>query len=145
MELIMKAFWSVLAKILFVVVLSQSWFLYDFYNKNQDLIAVNVQLEQQLLGANDALASVNEALTSANNKIETLEKNSLDNVLKETNKAVVNSWQALLNTVEGELDKAKKSIDATIDDLRKELPDDGAKSDGEKKQQPPVIIKGERT
>lgn len=141
----MKAFWSVLAKILFVLVLIQAWFLYEFYNTNQALIVDNVQLEQQLLTANDALDSVNEALTNANNKIETLEKNSLDSMLKETNKAVINSWEALLNTVEGELNKARKSIDSTINDLRQELPADGGKFDDEKKQESPAIIKGERT
>ena len=145
MELIMKSFWSVLAKVLFVLVLIQAWFLYDFYNKNQALIVDNVQLEQKLLAANESLVGVNAALTSANTKIEVLEKNSLDSVLKETNKAVINSWQALLNTVEGELEKARKSIDATVDDLRQELPADGGKSDGEKKQESPAIIKGERT
>jgi hypothetical protein len=143
--LIMKAFWSVLAKILFVLVLVQTWFLYDFYSKSQVLIVNNVQLEQQLSVANKALANVNEALATANKKIVTLEVSSLDSVLKETNKAVINSWQALLNTVEGELNKARESIDSTIDDLRQELPADGGESSGDKKQETPVIIDGERT
>lgn len=141
----MKAFWSVLAKILFVLVLVQTWFLYDFYSKSQVLIVNNVQLEQQLSVANKALANVNEALATANKKIVTLEVSSLDSVLKETNKAVINSWQALLNTVEGELNKARESIDSTIDDLRQELPADGGESSGDKKQETPVIIDGERT
>jgi hypothetical protein len=143
--LIMKAFWSVLAKILFVLVLVQTWFLYDFYSKSQVLIVNNVQLEQQLSVANKALANVNEALATANKKIVTLEVSSLDSVLKETNKAVINSWQALLNTVEGELNKARESIDSTIDDLRQELPVDGGESSDDKKQETPVIIDGERT
>jgi hypothetical protein len=143
--LIMKAFWSVLAKILFVLVLVQTWFLYDFYSKSQVLIVNNVQLEQQLSVANKALANVNEALATANKKIVTLEVSSLDSVLKETNKAVINSWQALLNTVEGELNKARESIDSTIDDLRQELPADGGEPSGDKKQETPVIIDGERT
>jgi hypothetical protein len=143
--LIMKAFWSVLAKILFVLVLVQTWFLYDFYSKSQVLIVNNVQLEQQLSVANKALANVNEALATANKKIVTLEVSSLDSVLKETNKAVINSWQALLNTVEGELNKARESIDSTIDDLRQELPADGGESSDDKKQETPVIIDGERT
>ncbi len=141
----MKAFWSVLAKILFVLVLVQTWFLYDFYSKSQVLIVNNVQLEQQLSVANKALANVNEALATANKKIVTLEVSSLDSVLKETNKAVINSWQALLNTVEGELNKARESIDSTIDDLRQELPVDGGESSDDKKQETPVIIDGERT
>ena len=145
MELIMKAFWSVLAKVLFVVVLIQAWFLYDFYNKSQFLIVDKVLLEQQLLAASESLVSANEALVSANGKIELLEKSSLENVLKETNKAVVNSWEALLNTVEGELNKARKSIDSTIEELRQELPAEDDKLDGESRQEPSTIIKGERT
>ena len=145
MELIMKAFWSVLAKVLFVLVLVQAWFLYDFYSKSQVLIVDNVQLEQQLLVANEALANVNEALATANKKVVMLEESSLDSVLKETNKAVINSWQALLNTVEGELNKARKSIDSTIDDLRQELPADSGESSVDKKQETPVIVNGERT
>ena len=62
----MKSFWSVLAKVLFVLVLIQAWFLYDFYNKNQALIVDNVQLEQKLLAANESLVGVNAALTCLN-------------------------------------------------------------------------------
>lgn len=149
----MKKFWSTLAKILFVLVLIQAWFLYEFYNKNQDLIVGNVALEQQLLSASDSLATVTDSLTAANKKIEVLEKNSLDSVLKETNKAVINSWEALLDTVEGELEKARKSIDSTIDELRQELPADGGQLDGQadseskepSTKEAPKVIQGERT
>jgi predicted nucleic acid-binding Zn-ribbon protein len=141
----MKTFWSTLAKILFVLVLIQAWFLYDFYQNNQALIADNIQLEQKLLAANDSLENLNTSLDMANKKIETLEKNSFDNVLKDTNKAVINSWEALLNTVEGELEKARKSIDSTIDEIRKELPADESEFNTDKKQTPPPIVKGERT
>ena len=141
----MKTFWSTLAKILFVLVLIQAWFLYDLYQDNQILIVDNIELEQQLLTANDSLESLNASLDVANKKIELLEKNSLDGVLEETNKAVINSWEALLNTVEGELKKARKSIDSTIDEIRKELPADGGEVNTDKQEKPPVIIEGERT
>ena len=45
----MKTFWSLLAKILLVIVIVEAWFLYDYYHKNQQLIAENVQLEIELL------------------------------------------------------------------------------------------------
>lgn len=138
----MKTFWSVLAKVLFVVALIQAWFLYDFFNKNQTLIADNVNLEQQLLTAN-------ESLVAANKKIEILEKNSIDSVLKETNKAVVEGWETLLDAVEGELEKAKKSIGSTIEDLRPE--EESTSGDSltipkeENVEQSPKVIEGERT
>jgi hypothetical protein len=145
----MKAVWSMITKILFVLVLIQAWFLYELYNKNQGLIADNVKLEQELLSVNDSLITVNDSLIAANKKIEVLEKNSLEGVLQETNKAVVNSWESLLDTVEGELEKARKSIDSTIDNLRQELPADDGKLNSEKKapstEEAPNSIKGERT
>jgi predicted nucleic acid-binding Zn-ribbon protein len=141
----MKTFWSTLAKILFVLVLIQAWFLVEFYQNNQTVTAENIQLEQQLLAANDSLESLNTSLDVANKKIETLEKNSIDGILKDTNKAVINSWEALLNTVEGELKKARKSIDSTIDEIRKELPADGGEFNTDEKETPPEVIKGERT
>jgi len=137
----MKSFWSGLAKVLFVFALIQGWFLYDFFNKNQRLLADNARLEQQLLSAGESLAV-------ANKKIETLEKNSIDTVLKETNKAVVEGWETLLDTVEGELEKAKKSIDSTIEGLRPEesiesdslhIPEEGTIESS------PKVISGERT
>ncbi len=138
----MKTFWSVLAKVLFVFVLIQGWFLYDFYHKNEALVADNVNLEQQLLAAN-------ESLDAANEKIVTLEKNSLDSVLKETNEAVVQGWETLLDAVEGELEKAKKSIGSTIDDLRPEEPTENDSLDTpepeESIKKPSNIIPGERT
>lgn len=145
----MKTIWSTITKILFVLVLIQAWFLYEFHNKNQGLIAENVQLEQQLLSVNNSLITVNDSLTAANKKIEVLEKNSLEGVLQDTNKAVINSWEALLDTVEDELEKARKSIDSTIDGLRQELPADDGQLNSEKKEpsieEIPKIIKGERT
>lgn len=137
----MKRFWSVLAKVLFVVALIQGWFLYDFFNKNQMLLAENIRSEQQLL-------TLDELLAAANKRIEVLEKNSIDNVLKETNKAVVEGWETLLDTVEGELEKAKKSIDSTIEGLRPEESIENNNLHTPKEEiieSSPEVISGERT
>lgn len=99
----MKTFWSLSAKILLVVVIVQAWFLYDYYNKNQQLMAENVQIETELFEAKEALLAVEKKATE-------LEKRSLEGMLKETNKAVVSGWEKLLDAVEGELDKARESI-----------------------------------
>ncbi len=109
----MKVFWSWFAKILLVVAIIEAWFLYDMYTKNQQLISENIELEKQLIETQDSLSS-------AQAKIEELEKTSIEGMLKETNKAVISGWETLLDAVESELNKAKKSIDSTIDDLKPE-------------------------
>ena len=94
------------------------------------------------------LSRANESLLAANQKIEELEKNSIDHVLKETNKAVVKGWETLLDTVEGELEKAKKSIDSTVDGLRQDGDVHHNSSPSEKDttiEDSPAIIQGERT
>ena len=98
-----KIFWSWSAKILLAVVLVQAWFLYDYYNTNQQLMAENVQIETELF-------QVKESLLAVTQKAEALEKRSLEGMLKETNKAVVSGWEKLLDAVEGELNKARDSI-----------------------------------
>jgi len=99
----MKTFWSLLAKVLLVIVLIQAWFLYDYYNRNQQLLAENVQIETELF-------QTKESLLAAEQKASELEKRSLEGMLKETNKAVVSGWEKLLDAVENELDKARDSI-----------------------------------
>jgi hypothetical protein len=98
-----------LAKILFVVAIVQAWFLYDFYNKNQKLISENIELETQLLTSQEALAE-------AQARAEQLEKQSLEGVLKQTNKAVVSGWEKLMNTVEEELQKARDAMPNILGD-----------------------------
>lgn len=103
----MKTFWSWAAKILLVVALVEAWYIYDLHNKNEALIADNVNLETQLAQSEQALATVRS-------EIEELEKRSLEGVLKETNKAVISGWEKLLNTVEKELEKARDAIPGII-------------------------------
>jgi hypothetical protein len=98
-----KTFWSWLAKTLLVLVLVQAWFLYDYHNKNQQLMAENIQIETELFQAKESLISFKQ-------KAEEQENRSLEGMLKETNKVVVSGWEKLLDAVEGELDKARDSI-----------------------------------
>jgi hypothetical protein len=124
----MKTFWSWLAKILFVVAIVQAWFLYDFYNKNQKLISENIELETQLLTSQEALAE-------AQARAEQLEKQSLEGVLKQTNKAVVSGWEKLMNTVEEELQKARDAMPNILGNEQQpsdqsESSDNGSSSEG---------------
>lgn len=144
----MKTFWSLLAKILIIVVIVQAWFLYDYYNKNQQLIAENIQLETELL-------QTKESLLAAEEKAADLEKRSLEGVLKETNKAVVSGWEKLLDAVEGELNKAREAIEE-IQEPATEQPDEQKPNGGDEGgvdngEDPPSTIdipepiQGERT
>jgi hypothetical protein len=51
----MKTFWSVLAKILLVVVIIEGWFIYDLHQKKQQLLIDNIELETKLLASEEAL------------------------------------------------------------------------------------------
>ena len=63
-----------------------------------------------------------KALAEANTKIENIEKKSLEGMLKETNKAIVSGWEALLDTVQQELDKAKQAIPSISNKEKTEIP-----------------------
>lgn len=147
----MKTFWSLLAKVLLVVVLIQAWFLYDYYNRNQQLLAENVQIETELF-------QTKESLLAAEQKASELEKRSLEGMLKETNKAVVSGWEKLLDAVENELDKARDSIGELREpEAGVQNPDDLNQNDNPETQaepnqldnstedESPEPIKGERT
>ena len=99
----MRAFWSYFAKILFVFVIIESWFLYDFFQKNEQLLAENIQLERELL-------ATKESLLLTETKITELENKSLEGMLKQSNEAMVTAWETLSDTVERELYKARASV-----------------------------------
>lgn len=131
----MKAFWPAVAKALGVVVVIQACFLYDFYQKHQGLLADNTALESKVL-------ATEKELNVAAARIEAMEKASLEGVLKESNKAIVSGWETLLDTVQGELNKAREAIPSLLGGERE---DGDADSDGP--QQDPALpaIEGERT
>lgn len=99
----MKSFWSISAKALFVIVLLQAWFLYDMYRQNTALTAVNDEYSAYLKDSEEKIAKLQTQLAET-------EKKTLDGILNETNKAVVQGWESLLNKVEQELEKAKSAV-----------------------------------
>ena len=140
----MKTFWSILAKILLLVVIIETWFVYDLHTKNKNLLAKNIELENKVLRAEKDLGE-------AFSKIESLEKKSLEGVLKETNKAVISGWELLLKRVEEELGKARETLsDLLGDEEEKQSTGDQATDSGSEETQPPANngtapIQGERT
>ncbi len=136
----MKTFWSWLAKVLLVVAVIEAWFLYDFYHKNEQLLAENVQLETELFQAK-------ELLLTAEEKIASLENKSLEGMLKETNKAVVSGWEKLLDAVENELNKARESIGELSQPESPSVsePEPEKQEEPTEEIKPQEPIKGERT
>ena len=99
----MKSFWSMAAKALFVIAVIQAWFLYDLYRQNTALTAVNEEYAGYLKDSEAKIAELQEQL-------EETEKKTVDGILKETNKAVVQGWESLLDKVEQELQKAREAV-----------------------------------
>jgi len=99
----MKSFWSLSAKALLVIVLLQAWFLYDMYRQNTALTSVNDEYSQYLEDSENKIAELEKQLAET-------EKKTVDGILKETNKAVVQGWESLLDKVEEELEKARSSV-----------------------------------
>jgi len=99
----MKSFWSLSAKALLVIVLLQAWFLYDMYRQNTALKSVNDEYTQYLEDSESKIAALEKQLAET-------EKKTVDGLLKETNKAVVDGWESLLDKVEQELEKARTAV-----------------------------------
>ncbi|MFT5421892.1 MAG: hypothetical protein ACI9D5_002654 [Candidatus Endobugula sp.] len=99
----MKTFWAWTAKILLVLLLLAAWYMYEQNKQYEVLLAKNTQLEA-------SLSQAEELLALAQKKNVELEKNSIDGMLRETNKVVISGWETLLNTVKEELYKAREII-----------------------------------
>lgn len=154
----MKSFWSVSAKGLFVIVLLQAWFLYDIYRQNTVLSAVNEEYSGYLKDSEAKIAELEQQLAET-------EKKTVDGILKETNKAVVQGWESLLDKVEQELNKARAAVPELLEiepqqkqenalpaepesteptDLDEQEAGDESSTDSETNT-PPVLIPGEVT
>lgn len=112
----MKSFWSWSAKVLFLVVIMQAWFLYDYYQKNITLLQLNKEYTEYLKDSDIRITELEEQLIAT-------EKKTVDGMLKETNKAMVEGWENLLDKVEQELEKARKAVPELLE-LEPEAPAD---------------------
>ena len=144
----MKTIWPWLGKLFIVFIVIEGWFIYDFYTKNQLLITENLVLESELLQSQQNLAKAEE-------KIQILEKSSVKGMLEETNKAIMSSWESILDTVKRELEQARDTLSSTEkvapDGPKKPSQQGGAPlmpREGENLETPessPSVIQGERT
>ena len=104
----MKSFWSYAAKLLFVLVLIQFWFLYDLQEKNTALMLSNDEYLASLEFAEANISRLEAELVEA-------EKNSVEGIIKQGNEAVLKSWDSLLDLFERELEKARVTIPEQLD------------------------------
>ena len=137
----MKVFWAWSAKLLFVLLLIAGWMLYQKHNAYEALLANNLLLDAQLKQTQEDLAHVYEENTA-------LEKKTVEGLLRETNKVVVSGWETLLNSVENELNQARKRIEQEADDEKNNKNNVPAPEEGSMPAVPDnesSIIDGERT
>lgn len=113
----MNFFWSLSAKVLCVLLLVAVWFMYTQHTDYQTLVHEHQQLKNEL-------SRTNELLVAANQQITALEKETLDGMLKETNKALLSGWDTLLDSVEGELTKARKILQSKRSTSEAKIDDD---------------------
>ena len=99
----MTKVWAWSAKIMIVLLLVCLWHIFEQKKENQQLRLDNSALSVEL-------ENTRQLLVEEQAKSEALAKKTLEGLLKETNKAVVKGWEALLDNVEKELDKASSSM-----------------------------------
>ena len=99
----MTKVWEWSAKIMIVLLLVCLWHIFEQKKENQQLRLDNSALSVEL-------ENTRQLLVEEQAKSEALAKKTLEGLLKETNKAVVKGWEALLDNVEKELDKASSSM-----------------------------------
>lgn len=149
----MKAAWAWLAKILFVIILVGVWYIYEQDKQYEALLSSHTELDSKVVMLEQQLQKLGEENAE-------LEKKSVEGILRETNKVVVSGWEALLEKVEKELNKAKQlmppqssSDPSTNDQENKNNQDSSSHQDNinqrkDNEGQPTnevMVIEGERT
>jgi hypothetical protein len=130
----MKSFWTFLSKILVVLLILAGVYIYQQEKKHAALESENTTLRT-------TIQALEESLAMANDKNSELEKKSVEGILRETNKVVVSGWETLLNTVEQELNKARKMIEQKKSQEKEEE----TTSEPSPTESKPTVIDGERT
>jgi hypothetical protein len=130
----MKSFWTFLSKILVVLLILAGVYIYQQEKKHAALESENTTLRT-------TIQALEESLAMANDKNSELEKKSVEGILRETNKVVVSGWETLLNTVEQELNKARKMIEQKKSQEKEEE----TTSKSSPTESKPTVIDGERT
>jgi|GEM_PF-5887118 len=97
--------------LLWVLVLGQGAVLYWGYEREQTLSAELDSLHQEV-------ASLRQELTEQRNTLAVMEQQSVSTMVSKANKVIVEGWDAIINSVESELGRAR----AALSELERETP-----------------------
>lgn len=90
--------------LLVAVLLVGGWLYFDGQQKLQQSKLETAQLKQQV-------ELLNNEVMRLNSKVDLLDQNSLDGMVREANSALLDGWESLVKTVDDELKKARKSLE----------------------------------
>ncbi|WP_373077948.1 hypothetical protein [Zhongshania sp.] len=90
--------------IVFVLVVFEVW-------QYLDAKAYRETMNAQLVILSSRVDGVDERVQQAREKLETLEQSSLGGLIENANDALIQGWSAMIDTVEKELQRAKKGFD----------------------------------
>ncbi|MEX1665779.1 hypothetical protein [Zhongshania arctica] len=90
-----------------VIFLALAGFEYWQYRDQQ---AYRQGLNVQLMDLSARLNSIEARIDSAKGEIDKIQQNSLGGLIESANDALIEGWSAMINSVEKELERAKKGI-----------------------------------
>lgn len=94
---------NILSVILLIAVVVLGWMQYQ---TQQQL----VQSERQIVVLQESIAATQNQLATMQNKVTELDKTSVQGLVKEANGAILDGWEALVNSVENEVRKAREAM-----------------------------------
>ncbi|TQV78079.1 hypothetical protein FKG94_13440 [Exilibacterium tricleocarpae] len=95
---------SLLVAALLVAMVLSGWQLYQSHRRQ-------AVLQQQLLTLQAELEGLRGQLGTVQQELDSLEQSSVKGAIEEANSAILSGWEALLETVEGELSRAREALE----------------------------------
>jgi hypothetical protein len=90
-----------------VIVLTFTGFEYWQYQEQQ---AHRQEFDAQLINLSARVNSIEERIDIAKDEIDKIQQNSLGGLIESANDALIQGWSAMIDSVEKELERAKKEI-----------------------------------
>lgn len=97
-----------LAAIIVVVLLGLEYWQY------RDAQAYRQTVNAQLMLLSERVNGIDERVRIAKNELDEIQQNSLGGLIESANDALIEGWSAMINSVEKELERAKKGIDKKV-------------------------------
>ncbi|MFQ3199460.1 MAG: hypothetical protein ACI9SK_000167 [Zhongshania sp.] len=90
-----------------VIVLTFAGFEYWQYQKQQ---AYRQEVDAELINLSARVNNIEERIDIAKVEIDKIQQNSLGGLIESANDALIQGWSAMIDSVEKELERAKKGI-----------------------------------